>query len=85
MQPASKPDVDAIFGIGLGGRLHELARVGVERFEITPLALSEDDVEGQCRFARTRNAGHHGKLIARDFDVDVFQIVFAGVVHANRG
>jgi hypothetical protein len=28
-------------------RLHELARVGVQRFEVAPLALVEEDVEGE--------------------------------------
>ena len=47
---------NAVDGVDVGPRrrLHELARVGVQRFEIAALALVEDDVEGQRGFARAR-------------------------------
>ena len=45
---------DAVDRVDLGpaGRLHDAARVGVERFEVAPLAFVEQDVEGQRRLAR---------------------------------
>ena len=70
--------------IGSRGRLHELARIGIERFEIAALAFTEDDVEGQRRLAAARDTGDHGELVARHFDIDIFQIVLAGVVHHDR-
>src|SRR6185369_14248045 len=36
--------------------LHELARVGVERFEVAALALGEKDVECERGLARARHA-----------------------------
>ena len=70
--------------VGLRRRLHELARVGVERLEVAPLALGEDDVEGERGLARARDAGHHGELAARDLDVDALQVVLARVAHEDR-
>ena len=48
---------DAVNGIHVGarGRLHELSRVGIERFQVATLALIEQQVEGQRRFAGTRD------------------------------
>jgi hypothetical protein len=76
---------DAEHGVDVGPRrrLHELARVGVERFEVAALALGEEDVEGQRGLARAGHAGDDGEAVARDVDVDVLQVVLAGV-HADR-
>ena len=73
---------DAVDGIHVGPRrgLHELARIGVQRFEIAALAFVEDDVEGERGFAGARDAGDDGERLARDRDVDVAQVVFARVV-----
>src|SRR5690606_36024112 len=61
-------------------RLHELAGVGVQRLEITALALVEQDVEGDGALAGAGQAGDDGELLARDADVDVLEVVLAGVV-----
>ncbi len=73
---------DAVDGVDVGARrgLHELARIGVQRFEIAALAFVEDDVEGERGFARARHAGDDGERLARDRDVDVAQVMFARVV-----
>src|SRR5207244_11457467 len=63
--------------VGTRGRLHELAGIGVQRLEITPLALVEENVEGEGRLARARYAGDHGETIARDLDVDILEVVLA--------
>ena len=68
---------------GRAPRLHELARVGVQRFEIAALAFGEHDVERERRFARARDAGDHREFSARNFDVDRFQVVLARVAHAD--
>ena len=65
--------------IGPAGRLHELAGVGIERFEIASLAFAEDDVEGECGLAGTRQTGDHREGIARDLEADVLEVVLAGV------
>ena len=67
--------------IGSRGRLHELARIGIERFEVSALAFAENHIEGQGRLAAARDTGDHGELVARHLDIDILQIVFTGVVH----
>src|SRR5262249_55497077 len=57
--------------------LQELARIGGQRLNITALAFGIDGVEGERGFARARQPGEHHELIARDLDVDVFQVVLA--------
>ena len=47
-------------------RLHELARIGVQRFEIAALAFVEDDVEGERGFSRARHARDHRERLARN-------------------
>ena len=70
--------------VGPRGRLHELARIGVERLEVAALALVEQDVEGERGLARARDAGDHGEAPARDVDVDVLEVVLARVVDADH-
>ena len=60
------------------GRLHELARIGVERFEIAALPFGEQDVEGHRALAAAAHAGDDREPIPRQFDVDVLEVVFAG-------
>ena len=67
--------------IRLAFRLHELARVGIQRFEIAALAFAEHDVERQRGLARAGHAGHHGETVARNVDLDVLQVVLARAVH----
>ncbi len=60
------------------GALHspdELPRVGRQRLHIASLPLGIDRVESQRRFARTRKAGYHDQLVARYFEIDVFEVV----------
>ncbi len=76
-------DAEDRVDVGLGRRLHELARVGVQRFEITALAFGEHDVERERALAAAGDAGDDGELIARNRDVDVLEVVFAGVVDAD--
>ena len=74
---------NAVNGIQIGPRrrLHELARIGVERFQVAALALVEQDVEGQSGFARAGHAGDDGKALARNLDVDVLEVVLARAAH----
>ncbi|MEI2689311.1 MAG: hypothetical protein V9H69_06185 [Anaerolineae bacterium] len=59
----------------------ELAGIGREGFDIASLAFGVDGVKGQAGLARTRQAGDHHQLVARDLKVDVFQVVFAGATN----
>ena len=58
--------------------LEELPRIGGEGLHIAALALGIDGVEGERGFARAGQAGEHHKPVARDRDVDIPEIVFAG-------
>ena len=49
--------------VGARGRLHELARIGVQRFEVAALALGEQDVEGQRALAAAGHAGDDGEAL----------------------
>ena len=64
--------------------LHELARVGVQRFEIAALPFGEQDVERERALAAAGHAGDDGEAVARDRDVDALQVVLARVVDADR-
>jgi hypothetical protein len=74
-------DVD----VGLVHLPEELAGVGGQRLDISTLPLGVDRVEGEARLARSRNAGEHDQLVARQFDVHVLEVVFAGTSDDDRG
>ena len=69
--------------VGPRGGLHELPGVGVERLEVAPLALGEEDVEGHGALAAAADAGDDGEAVARDRDVDPLEVVLAGVADAD--
>ena len=62
------------------GPLHftdELASVTRQRFHETALAFGVNRVERERRFAAARNACDDDELVARDADIDVFEVVDA--------
>ena len=63
--------------------LEELPGVGGQRFDVAPLALGVDRVEGERRLAGARQAGDHHQLIAREVDVDILEVVDARAAHRN--
>ena len=63
--------------------LEELPRIGRQAFDIAPLALGIDRVEGERRLARSRKAREDDELVARDRQVDVLQIVLARAAHGD--
>ncbi len=65
--------------VGAGGRLHELSGIGIERFEVAALAFVEQDVESHGALAAAADAGDDREAVAGDADVDVFEIMFAGM------
>ena len=52
--------------------IHELAGVGGHAVEEAALALGEEDVEGECRFARAAETCNDDHAVARDIHIDVF-------------
>ena len=57
--------------------LEELAGIGRQALDIAALALGIDRVEGERRFARAGQAGHHDQRVARQVEIDVLEIVLA--------
>ena len=57
---------NAVDGVDLRprGRLQKLPSVGVERFQVTTLALGKENVEGEGGLSRPRHAGDHRELVA---------------------
>ena len=64
--------------------LDELPRIGRHRIEKSALPFREKNIERERRFSRTAQAGDDDHLIARNFDIDVFEIVFARAVNRDR-
>src|SRR5207302_1037013 len=63
--------------------LNELPRVRRHAVEKSSLPFGEQNVERECRFTGTAQSGNDHHLIARNFDVDIFQIVLARAVDAD--
>ena len=63
--------------------LEELARVGGQTLDVAALAFGVDGVEGEARLARAAEAGDHRQALARDVDVDGFEIMFARATDRN--
>ena len=61
----------------------ELPRVAGQRFNVAALTLGVDRVKRQRRFTRAGQAGEHHQLVARNLDVDVFQVVLSRTFNVN--
>ena len=61
----------------------ELPRVGGERFHIAPLALRVDGVERKGGLPGAGQPRQHDKAVARDFDVDILEIVLPRAFYEN--
>src|SRR6185437_1436699 len=60
------------------GALHlieKLARVGGKGFHVAALSLGIEGIEGEGGFSRTGQSGNHGEGVARDFEVDILEVV----------
>ncbi len=65
-----------VIHVGLVHLAQELAGVGRKGLDITALTFGVNGVKGQARLARARDAGDDHQLVAGDFHVNVFQVVF---------
>ena len=68
----------------------ELARVGRERLDVAPLPLGVDGVKGERGLAAAGKAGDDNHAVARQVEVNVFQVVGARAAngdgfHGNSG
>ena len=61
--------------VGLVDLPEELAGVGREALDVAALSFGENRVEGQRRFARTREARYDDEFVMRNFNLDVAEIV----------
>ncbi len=64
--------------VGLVHLAEELAGIGRQGLDVAALALGVDRVEGEAGLAGAGESGHHDEGVARQLDVDVLQVVFAG-------
>ena len=71
--------------IGLLHHFEELPRIGRQRFHVPPLPLGIDRIEGETRFARTRQPGNHDQLIAGQINIDALKIMLARTAHLEVG
>ena len=69
--------------IGFVHALQKLPRIGRQTFHIAALTFCVQRVKRQTGLARPRQTRDDHQLVARDVDVNVFQIVGAGATNAD--
>lgn len=74
-----------MFDIGLLHHFEKLARIGRQALDIAPLPLGIDGVKRKAGFARTRQSGDHDQGIARQVDIDPFEVVFPRAADGDFG
>ena len=63
--------------------LHELPGVDVHRIQETPLPFRKEEVKGQRAFARAADSGDDHKLVARNDQGEVLQVVLPRAVDGD--
>jgi hypothetical protein len=69
--------------VGFLHQFEELTRIGRQGFDVATLTFGIDRIEGERRLARAAEPGDHGQAVARDVDIDILEIVFAGAADVN--
>ena len=64
--------------------IQELPGVGGEAFDVPPLSLGVEGVEGERGFSRAGDSGDGDQASERDVDVEVLEVVLAGAADANE-
>src|ERR1051326_8214406 len=72
-----------MFDLGLLHLAEKLTGVGRERFDIAPLPLGVNRVEGKRTLAGPAGAGTDGHRFAGDGDVDVLEVVLLGALDGD--
>jgi hypothetical protein len=65
--------------------VEKLPRIRREGLHVAALAFRIDGVEGQRRLSRPAQSCDDSEGVARDLDVDIFQIVLARAMHTDAG
>ena len=65
--------------------IEKLPRIRGQRFHVPPLALRVDGVERQRGLAGTGKSGDDGQRIARNLDVDIFEVVLPSAANNQFG
>ena len=60
--------------------LHKLAGIGIERFQVTPLAFAKNNIEGHGTFAAATHARNDRELVTGYGDIHILQIMLASIV-----
>ena len=68
-------DVGDAVDVGAIHLVEKHARIGRKGFDIAPLSFRKQCVEGEGRFAGSRQAGNRRDLVVGDTQRDIFQIV----------
>ncbi|EFH21665.1 hypothetical protein NEIPOLOT_02542 [Neisseria polysaccharea ATCC 43768] len=69
--------------IGFVHHLQKLPRIGGKALDITPLPFGIQRVKRQRRLAAARQSCYHHELVARNVQIDVFQIMRARAADAD--
>ena len=62
----------------------ELPGVTRQRLDVAALTFGINRVEGERAFARPTDAGEHDEFVAREFEIDVAEVVFARAADHDR-
>ena len=57
---------------------------GGECFDVTPLALREQRVEGEGAFARAAQAGDNDEFPDRQIEIEILEVVMPHAAEADR-
>ncbi len=72
-----------VIAFGLAHSPEKLPRIGGKRLDVTALALGIKGVEGERRFAGPAHAGDDDERVARNAEVDIFQIIDPRALYFN--
>ncbi len=72
-----------VLELRLGHLGNELPGIGAEAFDVAALALGINRVHRQRRLARSAHPATHGHSVARNVDVDPFQVMLLGAADAD--
>ena len=72
-----------VVDVGLVHPLEELASIGTEALDITPLAFRVDGIESERGFPGSRRPAEDDQASSREVEIDVLQVVLASPADAE--